>query len=54
MIDAHACTIFEGMVVRHLSIMLTAHSHFGYPLDVMFHLPYWDISLYFIDEMVWL
>ena len=54
MIDAHARTIFDDMVVQHLSIVLTAHNHFGYPLDVMIHLPYWGISRYFIDEIVWL
>ena len=53
MIDAHAHTIYDdmfGLTFEHS----VDYPKVGYPLDVMFHFPYWGISPYFIDEMNWL
>ena len=53
MIDAHACIISNDMVGSTFEHNFDC-PEFRYPLDVMFHLPYWGISPYFIDEMIWL
>ena len=51
MINAHARAIPDDMVGSTFEHNVDCPK-FGYPLDVMFHLPYWGISPYFIDEMI--
>ena len=53
MIDRHVRTRnkMDGSNFEH---SVDCPNSFRYPLDVVFYLPYWGISPYFINKMIWL